>query len=109
MQLRDHHDPVLGHGHDPSDDDSDDDDGHRVLRSCLGHSLSPCCPLALSVASTVRLATLGLTVHMYTLYTLYNISHRTVLLASNFKRLNTFVRRQTRIRNKGIPKINASV
>ena len=54
----------------------------------------------------VRLATLGLTVHMYTLY---NISHRTVLLASNFKRLNTFMRRQTRIRNEGIPKINSSV
>ena len=46
VQLRDHHDPVLGHGHDPSGDG----DGDRELRSCLGHSLSPCCPLALSLS-----------------------------------------------------------
>ena len=81
MQLRDHHDPVLGHGHDPGGDG----DGDTELRSCLGHSLSPCCPLALSlpVASPLRLATLGLTVQLYTLYTVYTASHRTVSLSSN--------------------------
>ena len=93
VQLRDHHDPVLSHGHDPSDDDDSDDD-HWVVRSCLGHSLTPCCPLAVASPRPVRLATLGLsavhsllsTAQHYTL--LYTRSHRTVsFFWQQFKRL----------------------
>ena len=74
VEFRDHHDPVLGHGHglrDLRDDDS--------LRSCLGHSLAPWCPLTLSTGQPglSEVGTLCLSLHstpLYTLNTLYTFS-----------------------------------
>ena len=66
---------VITSDDDDSDDDDSDDD-HWMIRSCLGHSLTPCCPLAVASPRPVRLvATLGLsTVQLYTLYSPLHIT-----------------------------------